>query len=296
MSARERLCLREVLHKSSSYLEQRRVDAPRLSAELIAAHALSMKRLELYLDLDRPLTEQELSFIRPLLARRGAGEPMAYILGRKEFYGLDFFVTRDVLIPRPETELGVDLARGFCLPDESVFLADVGTGAGALAVTLLVHLPMARCLATDISRAALDVARRNCRTHGVLERALLTQADLLSHAAAESLDVIAANLPYLAEAELATISHEVAGFEPRTALVAGPQGDELFTPLIKQAMSCLKPGGRLLLETGHAQAGMLVRAIQSSSPHWTGIVVSKDHAGIQRYVQARWSHFRVKQP
>lgn len=288
MSAHERLCLREVLNRCASYLEQRRVDAPRLSADLLAAHALGIKRLELYLDLDRPLTEQELFSIRPLLARRGSGEPMAYILGRKEFYGLDFVVTRDVLIPRPETELGVDLACRLYSPDESVFFADVGTGAGALAVALLTRLPTARCLATDISRAALEVAGTNCRTHGVQQRTLLTQADLLPHAAGVSLDLVAANLPYLSEAELATISHEVAGFEPRTALVAGPQGNELFPPLIEQSMACLKPGGHLLLEAGHAQAGMLVRTIRSASARWTDINVSRDHAGVQRYVLARW--------
>lgn len=278
--------LRDILNKSTAYLEQRQVDSPRLSAELVVAHALGLERLGLYLDLDRPLTEQELSRIRPVLARRAAGEPMAYILGRKEFYGLDFIVTRDVLIPRPETELGVDLARGLFQPGQPLLIADVGTGSAALAVALLVHFPGACCLATDISRPALDIAKRNCASHQVIDRILLTQADLLAHTAANSLDLIVSNLPYLADDELAGISNEVAGYEPRVALVAGTRGDELFAPLVRQAVDALKPGGYLLLETGFAQAELLGRSIRSLSPQWSDIKVVKDYAGMNRYVQA----------
>jgi release factor glutamine methyltransferase len=282
-------CLRDILSKSSAYLEQRKVDSPRLSAELVLAHALGVERLDLYLDLDRPLTEQDLSKIRSLLARRGIGEPMAYILGRKEFYGLEFIVTKDVLIPRPETELCVDAILKLYQLDQPVLCADVATGSGAIAVTLLVHLPVARCLATDISRPALTVAAKNCVAHGVQDRALLTQSDLLSHLSPASLDLVLANPPYLAESEFLQISKEVADFEPRIALVAGPRGDEYFWPLVEQAMIVLKPGGHLLLETGPAQAEKLAGGIRSCSSRWSDVRVLKDYAGLNRYVQACWS-------
>lgn len=289
MSAAPPPRLRDVLSKSSAYLAQRKVDSPRLSAELVAAHALGLERLDLYLDLDRPLTEQDLAKIRPLLTRRGTGEPMAYILGRKEFYGLELVVTRDVLIPRPETELCVDAVLGLHQPDRPLLFADVATGSGAIAVALLVHLPAARCIATDISAPALAVAVKNCEVHGVRDRVLLTQADLLAHLAPASLDVILANPPYLSESEFFRISKEVADFEPRTALVAGPRGDECFGPLVEQAMTALKPGGHLLLETGAAQTERLAEAIRSRFGQWTDIRVLKDYAGLNRYVQARRS-------
>lgn len=280
--------LRDILNKSTAYLGQRKIDSPRLSVELLVAHALGMQRLGLYLDLDRPLSEEDLSAIRPLLARRGAGEPVAYILGHKEFYGLNFTITRDVLAPRPETELGVDLALGLCSPEAPLLFADVGTGSGILAVSLLVHLPKSRCLASDISRPALKVARANAKRHGVEQRLLLAQADLLEHLAGGCLDLIVANLPYLGEAELGDVSREVSEFEPRGALVAGPRGDELFIPLLVHAMRSLKPGGHVLLETGFSQADDLAGEFGRLDPRWSDIKVVRDHAGLERYVQACW--------
>jgi len=285
-------CLRDILSKSSAYLEQRKIDSPRLSAELVVAHALGLERLDLYLDLDRPLTEQDLSKIRPLLARRGTGEPMAYILGRKEFYGLKLVVTKDVLIPRPDTELCVDAVLGLYQPDRPLLFADVATGSGAIAVALLVHLPAARCIVTDISARALTVAVKNCEAHGVRDRVLSTQADLLTHLAPAALDLIVANPPYLAESEFSRISKEVADFEPRIALVAGVRGDEYFDPLVEQAMAVLKSGGHLLLETGATQAEKLAGDIRSRSEQWSDIKVLKDYAGLNRYVQARWCPLR----
>ncbi len=282
------LHLRDILRQSIAYLTRKQVDSPRLSAELLIAHALGIQRLGLYLDLDRPLFEHELAKIRPLLSRRGAGEPVAYILGHKEFYGLEFTVSPDVLIPRPETELAVDLVRGLISPEQPVAFADVGTGSGALAVALLVHLPCSRCLAVDLNAKALAVARKNSMAHQVIDRIACVQADLLAPVHASALDLIVANPPYLGDAELAAISREVADFEPRHALVAGPRGDELFPPLAAQAMRLLKPGGHLLMEVGHTQADSVARTIADLSDKWTGITKHKDFAGVYRYVQARW--------
>lgn len=281
--------LRDILGQSADYLARKQIDSPRLSAELILAHALGIQRLGLYLDLDRPLLEHDLAKIRPLLARRGIGEPVAYILGRKEFYGLEFAVTPDVLIPRPETELGVDLVRGLASADTPWTLADVGTGSGALAVALLVHLPRSRCLAVDLSAEALAIARKNSAAHQVIDRVSFVRADLLTPVRSCSLDLIVANPPYLGEAELAAISREVADFEPRRALVAGPRGDELFASLATQAMRVLRPGGYLLMEVGHTQADSVARTVAGMSGGWTAISRHKDFAGVNRYVQARWT-------
>lgn len=279
--------LRDILAKSTQFLTEKRVDSPRLSAELVVAHGLGVNRLDLFLNLDKPLSEQELARIRPLLVRRGCGEPMAYILGSREFYGLDFHVSPEVLIPRPDTELGVDLARNLFDPNRAFVFADVGTGSGVLGVTLLVHYPQARCLATDISQGALRVAGINLWRHGVDARCLLTRADLLTHLGRRSLDLIVANLPYIGEAEVGSLSREVVAFEPRLALVGGPEGDELFGPLLGQAQDVLVNGGCVLLEIGANQAERVCRLMRRMSSRWLDITTHKDLAGHDRYVQAR---------
>lgn len=279
--------LREILAKSIRFLTEKQIDSPRLSAELVIAQALGMSRLDLFLDLDKPLREAELSRIRPLLVRRGTGEPIAYILGHKEFYGLSFHVTPEVLIPRPDTELGVDLALKLFRKDAPVFFADVGTGSGVLATTLLTLLPQAQCVAMDISSGALTVAKRNLQQHGVNGRCLLVHGNLLDHVAPRRLDLIVANLPYIGEGEAGTLSPEITGFEPPMALFGGPQGDELFAPLFATAQEVLVDGGFLLLEIGASQAQRLRGVIQSMSARWSDISVHTDLAGHQRYIQAR---------
>lgn len=279
--------LREILAKSTDYLTQKRVDSPRLSAELVVAHALGRNRLDLFLDLDKPLDEPELALIRPVLLRRGAGEPMAYILGRREFYGLDFQVSPEVLIPRPDSELAVDLALKLFDQTRIMLFADVGTGSGALCVTLLKQFPKALALATDISPGALRIAKNNARQHGVDDRCLLTRGDLLHHLGPCSLDLVVANLPYIGEREEQNLSREVVEFEPRLALFGGPKGDELFGPLLVEALTVLKVGGLVLLEVGVNQAETLRALMLQTSHRWTDFAIHKDLAGHHRYVQAR---------
>lgn len=281
-----RLTLRDVLAKSTTYLQGKQVDSPRLSAEIVVAHALGMQRIDLFLDMDKPLLATDLDKIRPVLQRRGAGEPVAYILGVKEFYSLEFSLTPDVLIPRPETELGIDLVLKLHARCEPLRIADVGTGSGILGVTLLHLFSQATCIATDISRKALMVARDNARRHDVARRALFTQADLLHHAGRSSLDLIIANLPYISSDEMQGLDPEVGAFEPRLALYGGPAGDALFMPLVHCAMQALKPGGTLLMEVGAGQASVLAGRIRALDAGWTQISVTKDLAGAERLVSA----------
>lgn len=282
--------LREILAKSTRYLTEKNVDSPRLSAELVTAHALGLNRLDLFLDLDKPLSEPELSRIRPLLARRGTGEPVAYIIGRREFFGLEFHVSPDVLIPRPDTELGIELAQKLFHREQPFCFADVGTGSGAICATLLKLFPHARAVATDISPGALTIASVNLRRHGVEQRCLRTRGDLLAHLKKRSLDLIVANLPYIAEKEAACLSLEVIGFEPRLALFGGADGDRLFLPLLQNALKVLVNGGCVLLEVGANQATRLCDRIRELSPRWTDASIHRDLGGHERYVQAwlRW--------
>ncbi|SDB12086.1 release factor glutamine methyltransferase [Desulfonatronum thiosulfatophilum] len=282
------LTLRDILIKSTGYLSQKRVDSPRLSAELVIAHALGVDRLALFLDPDKPLGENELARIRPFLIRRGTGEPMAYILGHKEFYGLDFLVSKDVLIPRPDTELGVDLVLKSFPKERKLLFADVGSGSGALAVTLLTKFPNGQAIATDISLRTLGISKLNAQRHGVSERILTVQGDLLKHLGSLCLDFIIANLPYISEDEARTLSPEVICYEPRQALIGGPKGDELFAPLLSDAMRVLKRGGCILLETGSTQAAAVHDHIQRISANWKRVRVHKDLSGLDRFVSAWW--------
>ncbi|WP_045219124.1 peptide chain release factor N(5)-glutamine methyltransferase [Desulfonatronum thioautotrophicum] len=281
--------LREILDKCTRFLKEKRVDSPRLSAELLVAEALGGSRLELFLDLDKPLREPELARIRPLLVRRGNGEPMAYILGRREFYGLDFHVSPEVLIPRPDTELGVERALTMFSRDDCFFFADVGTGSGALATTLLTLFPRACCIASDISYNALLVAQGNLHRHHVLERCLLVQGNLLGHFGPSQLDLIIANLPYIGERSTASLSREVLDFEPHLALFGGDDGDELFVPFLEDVQLVVAPGGGLLMEVDPAQVPRVCHWLKSYSPRRAEVGVHKDLGGHERYIQARFA-------
>lgn len=211
--------IREVLDWAAQDFAGRGIESPRLDAELLVAKALGIDRVGLYLDLNRPLLEGERSAIRPLVTRRREREPVAYILGHRDFYGRRFAVTPDVLIPRPDTETLVEHALE-CIPQEAPCrVLDVGTGSGAIAVTIAAERPLATVTATDISEAALRVASKNAELHEVAARVRLEKADLLG--GADQYDVIVSNPPYIASAEIKTLQAEVQEHEPIAALEAG---------------------------------------------------------------------------
>lgn len=264
------------------------VDSPRLSAQVLVAEVLGLTRLGLSLDRDRELTPEETDSIRALVARRASGEPLAYILGRREFYGLDFSVTPDVLIPRPETEHVIEAAlKGFS-PDTPVRFADLGTGSGVLAVTLAHCFPHATGLSVDLSGPALAVARRNARAHGVHDRIAFVQGDFTGPILEKGrFDLIVSNPPYVTDEEYARASREVTGFEPRTALVSGPDGLDHIRAMLPHALEALRPGGLLLMEIGCGQAeGVKIITSNQCLESWdVGII--KDLAGHDRVVSMR---------
>lgn len=280
------LLVGEALGQATLTLERGEVDSPALSAQLLLAHVLDLPRLEMLARRKLSLRHDQWLLFQELVARRSRGEPVAMILGRKEFYGRDFLVTRDVLVPRPETEHLVETALARCPAGAPLFFADLGCGSGALAVTLACELPLARGLALDISCPALAVARENARRHGVLQRMQLVEADFC-HAPlrCDAFDLIVANPPYVSAIEYLELSREVRDFEPRQALVplqgGGAHGLESLAGLLPEARRALRPNGRLLAEIGAGQGREALRLADAHGP-WRHATVLPDLAGRDR--------------
>ena len=272
-----------------------------LAAELLLMHVLGRDRAWIYTHPEDALETAAVDRYFALVARRAAGEPTQYLTGKQEFWGLEFEVTPAVLIPRPETEHVVEVAlerlgaRGIKihmttgLPSPVLQIADVGTGSGCIAVALAHELPHAEILATDISAAALEVARRNASRHGVADRVRFLETDLLeSVGEASSFDLIASNPPYVARSESHELPREVRDHEPASALCGGPTGAELYPRLIEQAASSLRRKGILVLELGYNSLDH-VRPLLYGQPAWVNVSVTNDLAGIPRVIAAERS-------
>jgi release factor glutamine methyltransferase len=267
--------LKTALDRARGILAGNNIEDAPLEAELLLEYTLKISRVQLYLDLEHELTPQQEQNLQRLLRRRLGGEPTAYITGHRQFYGLDFYVDHAVLIPRPESELLVEKALGLTQNHHPPTIADIGTGCGAIAVSLALELPEAKIYATDISAAALEVALVNCQKHGVTDKVHLLQGDMLEPLP-EPVDLIIANLPYVREAEIISKS-----FEPRLALDGGAEGKERISQLCRQANSKLSPGGHLLLEMGQGQRAAITSLLESLFPDGE-IEVMPDLSGIER--------------
>jgi release factor glutamine methyltransferase len=256
-------------------------------AELLLLHTLDLPRTALILDPNRPLTKTEQATYDRAIDRRAASEPIQYITGEQEFYGLKLRVTPAVLIPRPETELLVEAVLQRLPSEQPLRIADIGTGSGAISIALAVHRPHAQITTLDISPAALAIARENAATHAVANRIRFLESDLLS-AVADSdsedppFDAIVSNPPYVPETDRATLHPQVRDHEPATALFAGPDGLGIYTRLIPQAHAALPPGGLLALEFGHSQRDALAALLN----HWKDVVFLNDLQQIPRVVLA----------
>jgi len=276
--------LGEVLRLSAGYLSEHGSPTPRLDAELLIGHALGLPRIELYTNFDRPLDEPELAACRALLERRGRREPVAYILGRWGFHGLDLAVDGRVLVPRPETEVLVERCLALIEGLQAPRFADVGTGSGAIALAVKAARPDAAVIATDVSADALAVARENAAALGL--EVELVETDLLAGVEGR-FAVIASNPPYIGEAEMAALEPEVAEYEPRLATVAGPAGLEVLERLAAAAPAALEPGGSLVVECGAGQAEAVRGLMSAAGAGETS--AEPDLAGIDRVVAGRWT-------
>jgi release factor glutamine methyltransferase len=279
--------LGELIAEVRELLEQAGIDSAGQEASWIVEHVLCLPAHRVVADRDRLLSPAELAAARGLVGRRVNREPLQYILGTQEFCGLEFDVNPAVLIPRPETELLVEYVAQRIPVERQATIVDVCTGSGCIAVAIARLRPRTRVIATDLSNASLDVARRNAARHAVGEHVTWLEGDLLGPLEGQKLegriDVIVANPPYIAEADWATLQPEVRLFEPRGALVAGPQGTEFHERLLRETGQYLSSGGLLIMEIGAGQARAIRRIVAQMSEYRFHQLVY-DAAGLERVV------------
>jgi len=287
--------LKQTLASAVSRLSAGHVPSPRLNAELLLTFTLNCDRAYIYAHPERELTHDEQSRYDATLAERARGVPTQYITGHQEFWGMDLIVTPAVLIPRPETEHVIETvlecvgrapvrqAQGKLSPASPLRIADVGTASGCIALALAKELPQAEIHATDISAAALEVARINAARHQLESRIQFHEADLLAGFENSAFDFIVSNPPYVGESEEDQVQLEVRKFEPRGAVFAGPTGMDVIMRLIPQARAALKPGGWLVMEL----SGAISERVQQSLQDWNDVRIRPDLQSIPRVVQAR---------
>ena len=283
--------LREALQSAIARLTADHVPSPRLNAELLLMFTLNCDRAYLYAHPERELTKEEQSRYDETLTQRSKGVPAQYITGHQEFWGMDFIVTPAVLIPRPETEhvvetvLALTSMGGTLAPIRSLRIVDVGTGSGSIALALAKELPQAEMHATDVSPAALEIARANAARHQLEERVQFHCTDLLRGFPSSGFDIVVSNPPYVGESEADQVQLEVRKFEPRNAVFAGPTGVEVIERLIPQAQAALRPDGWLVMEI----SGTIADHVQALLHSWDDVCVTRDLQFIPRVVRARKS-------
>jgi release factor glutamine methyltransferase len=297
------LSLFTALRDGIAQLERETVPSAGLAAELLLMHAIGRDRTWIYAHPEAELNSAQREQYFSLIARRASGEPTQHLTEHQEFWGLDFEVSPSVLIPRPETEhlievalerLGITNEMGAQRRNEKFRIADVGTGSGCIAISLARELPYASIIATDISVAALDVARRNAARHGVSDRVELLECNLLDalfyqspatgHQSSPIFDLIVSNPPYIGRWEAASLAREVREHEPEAALYGGELGTEFYAPVLTQAAALLKPGGLLVVELGHTSTAHVANLLASSE--WASVLIANDLAGIPRIASA----------
>ena len=276
--------VRELLGPTREYLEGKGVRSPRLDAEYLLAHVLGIKRLELYLDHDRPLEPAEVDRLRDLVRRRGRREPLAYVLGSWSFYGLELKCDARALVPRPETEILVEHCLALLADSEAPRVVDVGTGTGAIALALAARLPGAGVTAIDISPGALALAAENAAANALDERVEMLEGDLLAPVAGRAFDLVVSNPPYVSPGD--EVDPEVAEYEPAAlAIYAADEGRAVLARLAIEAIPALRPGGHLAAELGDGQAPWFAERLAALG--YESVAITRDLRGVERVVSAR---------
>ncbi len=279
---KENWTIGSILKWTMQYFGEKGVDNPRLDAEVLLSHILGKDRLYLYVHFDQPLEQGELTVFRAAVKKRAMRLPVAYITGYKEFMGITFQVTPAVLIPRPDTEILVETALTRLAKTDQPLILDIGTGSGAIIISLLVNLPLARGTTVDISAQALEVARDNAKRHQVEARLDCYQGDVFLPVAGQTFTAIVSNPPYIPNGDIADLAPEVRR-EPVLALAGGPDGLDFYRQLIGSGAAYLQPGGFMAMEVGQNQA-QLVAALAEQSSVFKVDAIIKDYARIERVV------------
>jgi release factor glutamine methyltransferase len=275
--------LKDALASAIQHLTASHVGSPRMNAELLLMFTLNCDRAYLYGHPERELTKDEQSRYAESIAQRASGIPAQYLTGHQEFWGMDFIVSPAVLIPRPETEHVIEVLLELSKPLEAPRIVDVGTGSGSIALALAKELPKAQLEATDISAAALEIARANAARHRFEHRIRFHQTDLLEGLPRNTFDFVVSNPPYVGESEQDQVQLEVRKFEPRHAVFAGPTGLEVIEILIPQARAALKPQGWLVVEI----SGSIVDGVRQLLSDWSQLRITNDLQGIPRVAAAQ---------
>ena len=304
--------IQKLLNWITKYLTERSIDSPRLSAELLLSGVLELKRIELYTQFDKPVTKQQLDKLHDLVRRAGQNEPVAYLIGKTEFYSLEFNITADCMIPRPETEMLVQRAIEFLrtravrnstsgktmqrvqisngVRPGTQLVCDLCTGSGCIAVAIAKNFPDARIIATDICDAALNVAAENVEKHQLKDRIKLLHGDLfdpiMPQLDVDKFDLIVCNPPYVSAAEYEKLDKNVKDYEPKIALFAGADGLDIYRRICEKAEQFLKSDGGLMLEIGFAQ-GQAVRELLEQTGAFAEITIEKDLHNNDRIAIAR---------
>ncbi|MCP4258827.1 MAG: peptide chain release factor N(5)-glutamine methyltransferase [Planctomycetes bacterium] len=283
--------IQKLLNWVTQYLTGKGIESPRLSAELLLSYVVGLKRIELYTQFDRSVPPEQLEQLRELVKRAGQNEPIAYLVGRTEFYSLQINVTPDCMVPRPETELLVERAIEFLRERQNgtQFVCDLCTGSGCIAVAIAKNFSDARIIATDICDAALAVAAENIKKHHLGDQITLLCGDLfdpvISGLDVNEFDLIASNPPYVSTTEYEKLDKNVKDYEPKKALFAGVDGLDIYNRIIEKAGRFLKPDGLLMLEIGYAQ-GPAVKELLEKTGDYSEIKIEKDFHKNDRIVSA----------
>ncbi|MFZ5481512.1 MAG: peptide chain release factor N(5)-glutamine methyltransferase [Myxococcota bacterium] len=273
----------DVLTSTTEYLRARGIPSARLDAELILGHVLGLDRVKVYLNFDRPLKDDELERLRVLVKRRGAREPIAYLLGTKGFHAYDFVVTPGVLVPRPDTEALVEAALAW-IEGDPVYVADVGCGTGCIGLTIAKERPGVRLFAVDLADAAIAATKANVEALGLKERVAVLRGDLLAPIPpSRAIDWVVSNPPYVPSADIAGLEPEVRDHEPRLALDGGPDGLDAYRRLVPVAAQRARMG--VLVEVGAGQAPAVAHLMRAAG--LAEVETRKDLAGIERVVAGR---------
>lgn len=279
------LTVLNAIQLSTSYLEEKGIESPRMNAELLLAHVLNCKRLDLYLSFDRPLLEEELVQLREFIARRGKFEPLQYILGEVEFYNLNFKVDKSVLIPRPETELLVDEAINLINEYNYTNILDVGTGSGNIPVSLAANLNGVTITSIDISKEAIDTAVKNAEKNNVRDKINFIISDIADYVPDQKFDVIVSNPPYVSSQEYQNLQKEITAYEPRESVTDNDDGFKFYRNILSNNDRLLRSNGFVIFEIGQGQESTLYKLFEEHS--FEHVKTIKDLQNIDRIILGR---------